>query len=82
MHQPDSLIQKIMMLNYLKQKILIISIPIENQWKVPWRNLDMQMGGHQTSAISFYSSHFGKLILTVFWRRNIALIRDIKNLAL
>ena len=35
MYQPDSLIQKIMMLNHLKQMILTSSIPIENQWKVP-----------------------------------------------
>ena len=51
------------MLNHLKRKILIISIPIENQWKVPWRNLDKQMGGHQTSAIPFNESHFGNLVL-------------------
>ena len=51
------------MLNHLKQKILIISIPIQNQWKVPWRDLDKQMGGHQTQAVSFHSSRSGKLVL-------------------
>ena len=34
MHQHDSRIQNIAVLNHLKQKILIISILIQNQWKV------------------------------------------------
>ena len=38
------------------------------QWKMPWRDRDKQIGGHQTSAISFLSSR-----LTVFWCRNIVL---------
>ena len=63
MHQPDSRLQNITILNHLKQKILIISIPVQNQWKVPWRDIDKQMGGHETSAISFHSSSFGKLVL-------------------
>ena len=31
------------MLKHLQQKILSISIPIENQWKVPWKNLGKQI---------------------------------------
>ena len=49
--------------NHLKQKILIISIHIQDQRKVPWRDPDKQMGSHQTSAISFNSRHFRKLVL-------------------
>ena len=43
------------MLNHLKHKFLIISFPIEKQWKVSWRNQDKQIDGEQTSAISFNS---------------------------
>ena len=57
------IIKKNMILNHFKQKILIISIPIQNQWKVPYRNLDKLMDGHQTSPISFNPSRFGKLVL-------------------
>ena len=75
MRRPDSRIQKFMMLNHFKQNILIISIPIQKQLKVPWRYLGKQIDGHQTSAISFNSICTGKLVLlfsdveTLFYSR-------------
>ena len=59
MLQPDSRILRNTILKHLKQKILIISILIENQWNVPLSlNLYKQMGGHKTSLISFERSPF------------------------
>ena len=34
------------------------------------RNFDKQMSGHQTAAISFNSSHFGKLVLLLVTQNN------------
>ena len=58
-------------------KVIIIII-IENQCKMPWRNLSKQIDGHQTSAIN----HFGKLVLLFLWHRNIFLFAILTKLAL
>ena len=78
MHLPDNRIHKSTMLKHLQQKTLIISIPIENQWKVLWLNLGKQMRGHQISAVSFNSRYFGKFAL-LFCDANNS-VRDINKI--